>query len=411
MIRNRKKAAPVLVAALLLSPVLAACGGGEGEGESAGAKPKSSAKPHGYVEGAEETAEQQSRLVLSDAESGKVELLDLIKGKTTALGRTDKAATLRTDGRFAYAREGGGAKVFDSGSWMVDHGDHIHYYRAAARELGDIAGKKPEHVYSSTSLTAVTFGDGTAKVLDHARMEKGKLRKTATFDDVRKGPVVPYEGNALVPVSGPGGSTVIEARDKRGRTKTTLKEKCRDLRGAAVTRRGVVFGCADGALFVKSASGKPAAEKIAFGRKVAADERPESFQHRSQSTTLTAKAGDKGVWILDVADRRWKLIETGPVIAANTAGEGAPLVALDRSGTLKSYEISDGKEIASKKILKDPPGKKEGDRTVVEIDANRAYVNDIGARKVYEIDYNDDLRKARSFALDFTPSHMVETGR
>lgn len=409
MIRNRNKATTALAAVLALGTALAGCGADGGERKPAAKE--TSAKPHGYVEGAEETAEQQSRLVLTDAGSGAVTLLDLIEGKTSELhGSARGTDRLSTDGRFAYTHGTGGAGVFDSGSWMVDHGDHVHYYRAKPRALGRVPGDGAEHVYSSPSLTAVTFKDGTARLLDHARMEKGKLKHAATLKNVTKGPVVPYENTALVPVAGPGGSTVVEIRDARGRKKSTLREKCPELRGTAVTRRGVVFGCADGALFVKRAEGKTTAEKIPFGRKVAAGERPRSFQHRSLGTTLTAKAGNRGVWVLDVTERRWKLVNTGPVIAANTAGEGAPLVTLDRSGTLNSYGIPDGKKVASKKLLKKlPPGRDV--QPVVEVDANRAYVNDIRAKKIYEIDYNDDLRKARSFPLDATPSRMVETGR
>ncbi|SCG06430.1 hypothetical protein GA0115255_121493, partial [Streptomyces sp. Ncost-T6T-2b] len=32
-------------------------------------------------------------------------------------------------------------------------------------------------------------------------------------------------------------------------------------------------------------------------------------------------------------------------------------------------------------------------------------------KRVYEIDYNDDLRVARTFDVDVRPSLMVETGR
>ena len=45
------------------------------------------------------------------------------------------------------------------------------------------------------------------------------------------------------------------------------------------------------------------------------------------------------------------------------------------------------------------------------VDTTRAYVNDAAGRKVYEIDYNDRLRLARTFRLDFAPTYMVETGR
>ncbi|PBO14821.1 hypothetical protein CLM83_33980, partial [Streptomyces albidoflavus] len=66
-------------APLVASALLPACGSGGGERPAAA--PGGSGVPHGYVEGAEEQAEQQSRLVLADAGSGAVHVLDLISGK------------------------------------------------------------------------------------------------------------------------------------------------------------------------------------------------------------------------------------------------------------------------------------------------------------------------------------------
>ncbi|WP_369199795.1 hypothetical protein [Streptomyces sp. PU-14G] len=413
MNRIRNKGVPAAAAALSLGLLLTGCadgGKGAGKGEN-DKKPTSASKPHGYVAGAEEAAEQQSRLVLGDAGSGAVTVLDLIDEETTSLGRMDKRAELVTDGRFAYANSGSGSRVFDSGAWMVDHGDHVHYYLAKTRRVGAVDGAAVAHVYSSPSLTAFTFSGGTARLVDHAQMEKGRLKPVATLEDAQRGPVVPLEGDVLVPVAGPSGDTVVEVRDRKGVKRTVLDEKCPELGPAAVTRSGVVFGCADGALFVTERKGKPRAEKIPFDQKVAENERPEAFHHRSLGSTLTAKAGEKGVWVLNVAKRDWKLIETGPVVAVNSAGEGTPLLTLDASGTLTAYETADGEKIASKDILSGAPRAKDANRSVIEVDASRAYVNDVAAKKVYEIDYNDGLRKARSFSVDISPSSMVETGR
>ncbi|WP_026328090.1 hypothetical protein [Streptomyces sulphureus] len=409
MTRKQQKTVPALAAVLVVGSLLASCAEGGGQ-EEGGSNSSSSAKPHGYVEGAEEAAEQQSRLVLRDDGTGAVSLLDLVEEDTRKLGRAKDASGMSTDGRFAYVVSPNGTGVFDGGSWMVDHGDHVHYYRAKAKDLGRVEKKEAEHAFSSPSLTALTFADGTARLLDRARMEKGKFKTTAVLKDARKGPVVPYEDVALVPVSGSGGRTVVEVRDTKGQKKEQLDEECADLQGAAETRRGVVFGCADGALFVSGKTeGKLKAEKIPFPDDVKKEERPDSFSHRSLGTTLAAKAGDKGAWLLDVTERRWKRVDSGPVVAVNTAGEGTPLLALDRSGTLTSYDAESGKESASRKVLRKPVRK--GSEPVIEIDANRAYVNDVDAKKIYEIDYADDLRKARTFPLDFAPTDMVETGR
>ncbi|MFD2400153.1 hypothetical protein ACFSVJ_29850 [Prauserella oleivorans] len=56
-------------------------------------------------------------------------------------------------------------------------------------------------------------------------------------------------------------------------------------------------------------------------------------------------------------------------------------------------------------------GVPDGEPPVILVDTSRAYVNDPGGRRVYEVDYNDRLRIARTFDLDVTPSHVVETGR
>jgi hypothetical protein len=102
------------------------------------------------------------------------------------------------------------------------------------------------------------------------------------------------------------------------------------------------------------------------------------------------------------------------VVAANTAGEGAPLIVLESDGALHGYDISTGEETTvTARLLKDVPrtaGSRSG-AAVIEVDRSRAYLNDSHGKRVYEIDYNDDLRIARTFDLDIRPSLMVETGR
>ncbi|HEX2286793.1 MAG TPA: metal ABC transporter permease, partial [Mycobacterium sp.] len=53
----------------------------------------------------------------------------------------------------------------------------------------------------------------------------------------------------------------------------------------------------------------------------------------------------------------------------------------------------------------------EGPRPVIEVDSDRAYVNDTAERVVYEIDYGDALRVARTLHTETTPGLMVEAGR
>ncbi|WP_320783411.1 hypothetical protein [Streptomyces sp. CRN 30] len=409
----RRNVTPWAAAALALTALLATgCGGGEKTDDAQPEAGSSSATPHGYVEGAHEAAEQQSRLLLNDPESGATRVLDLITGKVTETDDVTGAARLTTDGRFGYLYADGSTHVLDSGSWMVDHGDHVHYYRAAVRDAGELPVGGAAQVRSDVAVTAATGEDGRAVLYDRGELEKGEVAPLRTLPGTYTAAVVPYEEH-LVAVTGDGEPVVL---DREGTRTASLDATCEDPRGDAVTRRGVVLACADGALLVHGDDGGFTAEKIAHDEKVPAAERAAAFRQRPGSDTLTATAGDDAVWVLDLGERTWTRVGTGTVVAAGTAGEGSPLLVLETDGRLHGYDIATGEETArTDRLLSGTAADRgtAGDTTapVVEIDRSRAYVNDAAGKQVYEIDYNDDLRIARSFDLDIAPVLMAETGR
>ncbi|WP_405658678.1 hypothetical protein OG379_02265 [Streptomyces sp. NBC_01166] len=403
--RKTRTAAALFCAALVSSGPLVGCQSSS-DAKTPSKTSASAAKPHGYVEGAEEASEQQSRLVLVDAGTGAVKVLDLATEDITSLGDREGVQGLRTDGRFAYLSSGGSTHVVDAGAWTVDHGDHVHYYRAAIRDVaGTIAGTDAARVHSDQAVTAVASAGAGTLLLDRKQLEDGTVPRGSVLTGAGSGMAVPFEEHLLVAAAGAGKDSV-EVHDRDGSRVTTLKEPCAQARGEAVTRRGVVFGCADGALLVSGSKGAFDAEKIAYGTAVKASERAVEFHHRAGSTTLAARSGDDAAWVLDVTERSWTRIGTGPVVAANTAGEDSPLLALGTDGALTAYDITTGKRLARKELLPEGAGS-----AVIEVDTTRAYVNDAAARKVYEIDYNDQLRLARTFSLGFAPTYMVETGR
>ena len=206
-----------------------------------------------------------------------------------------------------------------------------------------------------------------------------------------------------------GGAVAIHSR--AGAPAGRLDEPCPQPRGAVVTRRGAVFGCADGALLV----GGKGAEKIPHRderpgerheRPGELNERPGELTGRPGSTVLAAIAGDGGVWVLDVTAKSWKRLETGPVAAVTATGPQAPVLVLTTDGVLHSWDPESGRKLAKTRLLD-----RADDRVTIQADPNRAYINDPAVKAVHEIDYRDGLRRARTFELDFTPTHMVETGR
>ncbi|GAA3722863.1 outer membrane protein assembly factor BamB/predicted small secreted protein [Spinactinospora alkalitolerans] len=396
--------------AVVAGALLAGCGTADG----VGAPVPEEQTQHGYVEGAEEAAEPQHRLVIADTRTGAVHVLDLITEEATEVDRIDGVGGVHGDGRFAYltAEDGAAVHVVDSGAWTVDHGDHSHYYRAETRSVGTVEGNGLRGVGTDTAVTALSFADGRVSVLDRPALEEGDIAEAAALDG-RDGAALPYAGHLLVPAvgDGGGGTAPVEALTRGGEPSAWIEEPCPDLQGQAVTRRGAVFGCSDGALLVTEDGDALRGERIDYPEEVPEDERAREFQHRPGGSTLAAKAGERGVWVLDTAAKEWTLLETGPAVAVNAVGEGAPVLVLTEDGTLRAFDPETGEQTAETELLDAPLTGSEAAPPVIRVDTGRAYVNDPAADAVHEVDYNDDLRIARTFDLGFTPDLMVETGR
>lgn len=279
-----------------------------------------------------------------------------------------------------------------------------NFPRAAARSRAQVRG--------DAAVTAVTDEGGRTLLYDRGKLEKGRIASPRTLPGTYTGAVVPYEEHLLA-FSDKGGTTELVVLDRKGERVAAPDVECEQPRGDAVTRRGVILGCAGGALLVRTEDGAFTVEEVPYGKDVPARERATSFRQRPGSDTLTAPAGSDAVWVLDVTERTWTRVDTGPVVAANTAGEGSPLLVLESDGSLHGYDIATGKRTARTKPLL-TGGKRagaDGNAPVIEVDRSRAYVNDPEGKKVFEIDYNDGLRIARSFYLDVKPVLMAETGR
>ncbi|WP_446223420.1 zinc ABC transporter permease AztB [Nocardia sp. IBHARD005] len=457
----RERIGRVGVVALAAVP-LVGCGAGE-------APVVEETVPHGFVAGAQEMSEAQTRVVVADA-VGAVRVIDLLSGDVTPVGAgapesvraqpqpstpgsappssssgDPKVSTIGAvgDGRFAYLSSGASVQVVDSGAWTVDHGDHRHYYRARIREVGVVAagdggsaagpgtdsvspgasgsgrsgsgpeggsaaevsgdsGGRPDRgsgvvgAYSDAAVASVVLGSGATILFDRGVLDGGVAQAQHRVDGI----AVPYAERIVVA----GSSGRVEVRGRDGAAGQVQSAACPQPKGQAVTRLGVVFGCADGALVVAQRDGAFVAEKIPYP--VQTSDRASGFTHRPGSTTLTAIAGRDAVWTLDIRNKTWTRTPIADPVAVNTAGEGSSLLVLTRDGVLHGIDPVTGTETAHTALIAGPV---EGD-PVICVDPERAYVNDSRARIVHEIAYNDNLRVARTFSLDIAPSLMVETG-
>lgn len=384
----------LLAAPLCATLLLAAC---STEQEPDPADPGS----HGDVEGAQEESEAQYRLVVADPASGTVAVLDLLDESVEEVANVERPTQVRSDGRFAYLSGGDGVHLVDSGAWTWDHGDHNHYYSSTPRELGPTGLQGPAAGAFNQPTAVLEEESGTATVLDRGALEEGDVQVLAELPDAA-GVAVAVGDEVL---TGTAGGDELTVRSLDGGLVTTVAEPCTDPEGIPRTRSGLVVGCDEGALVLDE---DWSAKLVAYPEGTEPSERARSFEHRNGSTVLGALRGDQGAWALDVREGTWTPLDVPDAVAVSAAGEDLPVLVLDAAGTLRSFDPTDGSESRAINLL--PDGVDEAVPPVIAIDTARAYVNDAAAGVVHEIDYNDDLRSARTLELDVTPGLMVETG-
>ncbi|GHE07060.1 hypothetical protein [Klenkia taihuensis] len=383
---------------------LTACGAGPASPSADGPPP---ATPHGYVAGAEELPEPQLQLAYTDA-GGSAHALDLLTGETAELGQLGPVDTMATDGRFLFTTSTGTGEltVVDTGTWTVDHGDHVHYYRAPARVVGSMTWSGDVEAASSDTLTALfSPTSGTGVVLDRAALGRGELTELATVEsEPHQGALVPL-GNDVVATDG----TSVRGLDADGRPLPDAEAPCADPRGGHATRVGVVVSCADGAVLVTEADGGVELEQIPYPTPVAEAERASGLDNRPGRPSVAAPAGTRGVWLLDTRARSWQLVPTPtPWVTAVAADDEADrVVGVDTTGQVVVLEPGTGAVTGTGPLL-------PVDRLTevdVHVDADRTYVNVPGSTDLLEVDHADGARVARTFSAEVVPAHLAETGR
>ncbi|MBF4581589.1 ABC transporter [Curtobacterium sp. VKM Ac-2865] len=376
---------------------LTACTSGSAGPPGAGTAGSSTSDPtpHGLVAGASEAAEPQLRLLVAD-DTGALALHDLLDGDATDLDAVDAPEHAATDGRFLVTSDSDRTTIVDGGSWTVDHGDHTHYYDAAARTVGTLPGGGPVAVASSESTTTLSWPDAdTAVALDRAALGQGRVSTTARVDAAVLLPL----GDLLV--AGDAGRDRVVVLDAQGEP-TGVTAACTDPAGGIVTRVGAVVGCADGAVLVT------AEDAVAEHLAAPADlPRATGFANRTGRPTVAALAGDTGAWLLDTRERTWEHVPTDRPLVAVTAVDDTDehVVALDADGRVL---VLSGPERTA--VTTDPlvPA---GSVPALQVDAQRAYLADPDDRVVHEVDFADDARVARSIAVPIRPDVLAEVGR
>lgn len=356
----------------------------------------------GIEDGAREVQSALTKLVLFDPSTGDTSVYDAVDEAETAIGSYGPVDSILGDGRFVYLPTGGGTAVVDGGAWTFDHGDHYHYFASTPTEVAtlDITA---ESVTASNSVVAVQSDAGAVELFDREKLGQKIVEAPEGLTVPPDTAVaVPY-GSRVVTVTSAGR---IEVTGKDSGT-TELSGACANPSWAMPTRRAVVFGCDTGAVRVTGGDDDLTVTAMPFPPD-APPERPQRMDHRDRADVF-AGVSSGTVWVLDSRQRRWTVIPVPDAVAANTAGDGSVL-ALRRDGTLSSFDVNERTETARVPLLANGVPD-EGPQPVVDLDSDRAYVNNAAAREIYEIDYGDGLRIARTLRTEVAPGLMMETGR
>ena len=392
---------------------LTACSPGTADAPAADATDASS-EGHGAVAGAEELAEPRLGLTSIDA-TGEVTHLDLLDESTTSIGSVGAPRGMTTDGRYLFAQTEAGVEVVDSGVWTWDHVDHFHYYRAEPRLLGIVAGEGEASVattnLSTSGGTGVFFPDsGDAVLLDTEALSRGEISELFRLDgDPGPGMVVPVGSFALV-TEGSGDAARVVGRTADG-DRTGLEESCPAAAGTITTRVGAVVGCADGALLASVVDDELAVEKVPYPEGATAPAAT-SFDNREGRPTVAGLAGTDGIWLLDTRARSWTLLPSpAPLVHVTAVDDGDDhLLGLATDGRVLVLDGADGSVVAETGPLV-AESLAAGEVPTLVADQQRAYLSAPAERRLYELDYADGARVARTFDTAAEPAFTAETGR
>lgn len=368
---------------------------------------------HGAVANAAELSEPRLGLTSIDP-MGSVSHLDLLDETVTEIGSIGAPEAMTTDGRYLFAQTDAGLEIVDSGVWTWDHVDHFHYYRADPRLIGTVEGGGEATVattnLSTTGGTGVFFAEsGEAVLLDTEALSKGAISELFRLTaEPGAGMVVPVGSFALV-TEGTGASTAVVGYTSEGR-KTGLVEACPHAAGTITTRVGAVIGCGDGALLASVEDDELVVERIPYPADTTAPAAT-AFDNREGRPTVAGLAGDEGVWLLDTRERSWTLLPAPAPLVHVTAvdDEDENVLALTEDGRVLVLDAV-GSVIAETAPLVDA-SLADGWTPALVADQQRAYLSAPSERRLYEIDYADGARIARTFETATAPAFTAETGR
>lgn len=324
--------------ALILTSALLVAGCGGGDGGAANPPDTGSVR-----------IDSAGRLAVVQADSNRVHLWDLDQGKVThsfTLDHPASAVYASPGGRYAVAlqRTQDQVQFIDGGLWQEDHGDHLHDYREAPRQLSfRQAAARPTH-YEAHGTQAALFNDGVAAdgrnaevvLLSDAGIGKGMADMRVPLPVAMHGTAEPVGEHLLVTHRDPASTSTLPVQvdlyRRSGGAMTFVQRfspQCPGLHGSYTNARYTAFGCSDGVLVIgrtgAGASAAFSARKIPNPEGLAEGVRIGTIKGHPQVSSFMGLAAPGHLFAIDP--------EAGRISRLNWAeGRTVRAQAFDRSG-------------------------------------------------------------------------------
>lgn len=376
---------------------------------------------HGAVEGAQEMPEAPLHIVSVDA-TGMAGMSDLLSGEESELFALSSIKTLDTDGRYLYADSHLGVEIVDSGMWSWNHTDHFHYYRDEPRQVGNVSGHGPARIVggplSTAGATGIYFPEtGRGILLSNAELAQGRIvEQFSTQTKAHQGILAPF-GEGAIQSEPATGSTpaMLYYLDAQGKRVKEASAECSNPTDATQTAAGMAIACDQGIVVVsEDAADARKFTLVKYPDGTPEDERAGKLSHRKSRPVVAAVAGDNGAWVINTRDLTMdKVMTDQKLIEVNAVGDSeGHVVGLNAQGRVLVYstkagKITDKTKPLLKQSLKNP---QVMDSVNLVLDAQRAYVNAPVEERVYEIDFADSARIARTLSPSVAPVWMTQVG-
>ncbi len=388
-----------------------------------------------------EHVELTGRLLVGDADSGHVIVLDLMTEEISELDihlpGPVSALYASPNHRFGYAIYRGDAgahavHTIDGGVYLVPHGDHEDLVVVPVSEVGlTVNDELPIHFTNGGEWSAIFHdGSGRAALLnEHEIEEEGSAYEIPYLDaGPQHGAAVPLENDLFaVTVANPDPNDSlpigVEVRNLDDEVVWDgSREACPGMHGEAHNHHGSAYGCNGGVLFIEphgdhfdywlieNGEGMPEAGRVGS---LWAHHDAEHFFGYAVSVTASGFE-DAGMWMIAPEEREMVQV-LSPSDGKNTVtgaygSHGEVFYALTYDGVLNAIDAADGDVIGEAQLTEpiDPGAGFDGAPSLIIV-GDTLFMSDREHKHIVAFDLGH-MEVVEEWELDITPTTLAFVG-